>query len=181
MHILARSKYRIAERSDPVDRYAPADFFGSSNINNNHGGKMKYKNLILALISILILTNNAEASNKKIKVLLLIPPTVETILASETRSYITRELRSLKNVELLLPDKDITSLDYFLISIFPVSLKLSDGYGAGFTVSYVIEYKNDKIEHNVLVGGPHELKNLCEKIIAYFDTYWLEQERKKQK
>jgi hypothetical protein len=141
---------------------------------------MKYKNLILALISILVLTLNAEASNKKIKVLFLIPPTVETVLASETRSYIGRELRSLKDVELMLMGKDDTSLDYFLISIYPVSLKLSDGRSAGVAVSYVID-KDEKIEHNVLVGAPNELKTLCEKIIAYFDTYWLEPQRKKQK
>jgi hypothetical protein len=139
---------------------------------------MKYKNLILALISILVLTHNAEASNKKIKVLFLIPPTVETVLASETRSYIARELRSLKDVELMLLGKDDTSLDYFLISIYPVLLKLSDGHSAGVAVSYVID-KDEKIEHNVLVGAPHELKTLCEKIIAYFDTYWLEPQRKK--
>ena len=30
MHILARSKYRIAEQGNPADRYAPADFFVSS-------------------------------------------------------------------------------------------------------------------------------------------------------
>ena len=59
-------------------------------------------------------------------------------------------------------------------------MRLSDGRSAGVAVSYVID-KDEKIEHNVLVGAPNELKTLCEKIIAYFDTYWLEPQRKKQK
>lgn len=138
---------------------------------------MKHKNLFLALISILVLSFNAEASNKKIKVLFVIPPTAERVLASETRSYIARELRALQDVEQIEKDPN---LDYFFISIYPISLKLSNGLSAGVAVSYVIE-KNSKMEHNVLVGAPNELKALCEKIIAYFDTYWLERERKQQK
>jgi len=138
---------------------------------------MKHKNLILALISILVLTFNAEASNKKFKVLFVIPPTAERVLVSETESYIARELRALHDVEQIGKDP---SLDHFFISIYPISLKLSNGLSAGVAVSYVIE-KDSKIEHNVLVGAPNELKALCEKIIAYFDTYWLKPERKKQK
>ena len=137
---------------------------------------MKYKNLILALISIFVLTFNAEASNKKFKVLFVIPPTAETVLASETKSYIARELRALQDVEQIGKDP---GLDYFFISIYPISLNLSNGQRAGIAVSYVIE-KDARIEHNVLVGAPNELKTLCEKIIAYFDTYWLGPKRKSQ-
>ena len=138
---------------------------------------MKYKNLILALISILVLTSIAEASNKKFKVLFTVVPTSKTELISQVKSYIGRELRALQDVEML---EKGSSLDYFFISIFPVSLKLSNGVTSGVVVSYVIE-KDSKIAHNVLVGAPNELKTLCEKIIAYFDTYWLEPQRKKQK
>jgi len=140
---------------------------------------LKYKNLILALISIFVLTFNAEASNKKFKVRFIIPPTAETVLASEAKSYIARELRALQDVEQigLGPCKD--PCDYFLISIYPILLNLSNGQRAGIAVSYVIE-KDAKTEHNVLVGAPNELKILCEKIISYFDTYWLGPERKSQ-
>jgi len=73
---------------------------------------MKHKTLILALISILVLTVNAEASNKKIKVLFVIPPTAEKILASEAKSYIGRELRAFQDVEQIEKDP---SLDYLFI------------------------------------------------------------------
>jgi hypothetical protein len=136
---------------------------------------MKYKNLILAIISVFALTFNAEASGKKFKVLFVIPPIADTLLASETKSYIARELRELQDVEQIGKGPD---LDYFFISIVPIALKLSNGQSAGVAVSYVIE-KDMKIEHNVLVGTPTELKTLCEKIIAYFDTYWLQPERKR--
>lgn len=138
---------------------------------------MKHKNLILTLISILLLTVNADASNKKIKVIFVIPPTAERSLASETRSYIARELRALQDVEQI--EKDPT-LDYYFISVYPILLRLSNGQITAVAVSYVIE-KDYNIEHNVLIGAPNDLKSLCEKIIAYFDTYWLERERKKQK
>ncbi len=135
---------------------------------------MKFKSLIIALFTIFILTSNTQASSKKFKVLFVIPPTAERALARETKSYITRELRALQDVEQI--GKDPT-LDYFFISIYPVSLNLSNGQRASIAVSYVFE-KEARIEHNVLVGAPNELKTLCEKIVAYFDTYWLGPERK---
>ena len=137
---------------------------------------MKYKNLILVLIGILILTSNAEALDKKFKVLFIIPPTVDRVLASEVKSFISRELRSLHDVE-QMNEKNPGS-DYYLLSIFPASLNLTNGQKAGVAISYVIE-KDERIEHNVLVGGPDELKSLCEKIVAYLDTYWLNSQRKK--
>lgn len=136
---------------------------------------MKYKNLIVALFSVLFLTSNSAVSGKIFKVLFVIPPTVETTLAAETKSYITRELRALRDVEQV--EKDPT-LDHFFISVIPVSINLSGGQRAGVAVSYVFE-KEAIIHHNVLIGAPDELKTLCEKIVAYFDAYWLAPERKK--
>ncbi len=138
---------------------------------------MNCKALILALISILALTFNAEASNKKFKVLFTVVPTSETALVSETKSYIGRELRALHDVEIVEKDP---GLDYYHISIFPLSLKLTNGVTSGTIVSYVIE-KDGQTEHNVLVSGPGDLKTLCEKVIAYFDTYWLQPQRTKNK
>ena len=135
-----------------------------------------YKNVILALLSIFILSSNTAASSKTFKVLFAIPPTVERALAGETKSYITRELRALQDVEQI--EKDPT-LDHFFISIIPVSINLSNGQRAGIAVSYVFE-REARIEHNVLIGAPDELKTLCEKVVAYFDTYWLGPERKKK-
>jgi hypothetical protein len=135
-----------------------------------------YKNVILALLSIFILSSHTAASSKTFKVLFVIPPTVERALPGETKSYITRELRALRDVEQI--EKDPT-LDYFFISIIPVSINLSNGQRAGIAVSYVFE-REARIEHTVLIGAPDELKTLCEKIVAYFDTYWLGPERKKK-
>jgi hypothetical protein len=135
---------------------------------------MKYRTILFVLISFIVLTSHVEASSKKFKVLFSIPPGVETVLASETRSFIARELRELQNVEQIGKDPN---MDNLFISIVPISLKLSNGLTGGLVMSYVI-MKNDRIEHNVLVGGPNELKVLCQKVIAYFDTYWLQPERK---
>jgi hypothetical protein len=146
-------------------------------VNRKEKSQMKYRMILFVLISIFVLTSNVEASNKKFKVLFVIPPTVETVLASETRSYIARELRELQDVEQVGKDP---SMDHFFISIIPISLKLSNGLTGGLVISYVIE-KKEIIEHNVLLGGPNELKLLCQKVIAYFDTYWLEPQRKKQR
>jgi hypothetical protein len=96
----------------------------------------------------IILTFNTEASNKKFKVLFVIPPTAETAMASETRSYITRELGALQGVEQITNDP---TLEYFFISVYPVSLNLSNRQKAGIGVSYVFERK-EKIFHNVLAA-----------------------------
>lgn len=138
---------------------------------------MKYRIGIGALIGIfLLLSNFSEASNRKFKVLFVIPPTIERTLADEAKSYITRELRALQDVEYI--EKDPT-LDHFFISLIPVYISLSNGQRAGIAVSYVFE-KDAVIEHNVLIGASDELKTLCEKVIAYFDTYWLARERNKK-
>ncbi len=137
---------------------------------------MKFKHLILASISILALTLNADASNKKLKVLVTVVPTSETDLVGETESYIGRELRALQDVEMIGND---SRRDHYFISIFPLSLRMNDGVNSGIVISYVIE-KDERIEHNVLVGGPADLKTLCEKVIAYFDAKWLQPQRKKR-
>jgi hypothetical protein len=136
---------------------------------------MKLKNLIIILISIFFLTHNVEAAGKKFQVLLSVVPTSEKALVSETKSYITRELRALHDVVLLNDDPESKAI---FISIFPFSLKVSNGINTGVGISYVIE-KDNLTEHNVLIGGPNDLKTLCERVVAYFDTYWLEPKRNK--
>lgn len=97
---------------------------------------MNYKILAIALLSIYIVASSAEAASNKFKVLFVVPPTADKALAGETRSYITRELRTLQDVEQI--EKDPT-LDHFFISVYPVSLNLSNGQRAGIAVSYVID------------------------------------------
>jgi hypothetical protein len=138
---------------------------------------MRYKTLIIAVLSLLILTLNAEASNNKFKVLLTVVPSSEAGLDSEAKSYTGRELRELQDVEIVEKDP---GTDYYLISILPVTLKLTNGVTSGILLSYVIE-KNGLIEHNVLIGGPDSLKTLCEKVIAYFDANWLQPQRRRNK
>jgi hypothetical protein len=137
---------------------------------------LKHINLILALLSVFIVTSASAGSSKTFKVVFVIPPTVERTLAGETESYITSELRALGDVEEIGKDR---ALEHFFISVIPVSINLSNGQRAGIALSYVF-MKEANIEHNVLIGAPDELKTLCEKVVAYFDTYWLEPERKKK-
>lgn len=134
---------------------------------------MKYKYIIFGLIIILLLPYNAEAADAKFKVLFVVPAKNE--LTDQVRSYINRELRALHDVELVERDPN---LDSFLISIYPVSLKLSNGIPTGIAISYVFQ-KGNLIEHAVLSGPSNDLKALWENIIARFDTNWLETKRHK--
>lgn len=134
---------------------------------------MKYKYIIFSLISILLLSFNGEAANAKFKVQFVVPPWLE--LANQVKSYGMRELRSLHDVEIIDEDPNLSN---YYISLYPLLLKTSTGTVIGVAVSYVIE-KDGHIEHAVLTGSPDQLKLLVEKIIATFDTTWLEQKRHK--
>jgi len=134
---------------------------------------MKYNKLLFSLITILILTCNTEAAHNQFKVQFVIP--VGNELTDQVKSYVTRELRGLHDVELIGKDPDLTA---YHISIYPISLKLSNGITTGVAISYVFE-KDGLIEHVVLSGPPEQLKTLCENIIARFDTNWLEPKRHK--
>ena len=134
---------------------------------------MKYRNLILGLLSIILLSYNAEAVDAKFKVQFVVPPWLE--LADQVESYGKRELRALHDVELIGVDPNLSA---YYISIYPVPIKLTNGRTWAVVVSYVIE-KDGIVEHAVLTGSPDQLKSLVEKIIASFDTKWLEQNRHK--
>jgi len=134
---------------------------------------MKYKYRIFGLISILLLSYNAEAADAKFKVQFVVPAANE--LTDQVKSYGTRELRALHDVKLVGADPNMSA---YHISIYPVSLTLSTGITTGVVVSYVIE-KDGIIEHAVLTGSSDQLKSLIEKIIAHFDTKWLEPKRHK--
>lgn len=69
---------------------------------------MKYKCTIFGLISILLLSYNAEAADAKFKVQFVVPPWLE--LADQVKSYGTRELRAIHDVELIGADEN----DYFI-------------------------------------------------------------------
>jgi hypothetical protein len=134
---------------------------------------MKYKYIIFGLISILLLSYNAEAATKQFDVQFVVPATNE--LTDQVKSYGTRELRALHDVKLIGADPNLSA---YHISIYPVSLKLANGMNWAVVVSYVIE-KDGLIEHAVLTDSPDQLKSLVEKIIAHFDTKWLEPKRHK--
>ena len=136
--------------------------------------KRKYLFLVLVIILVMVSSSNSVASDRRFKVLFVIPPTVDADLASEARSYITGELRELGDVEIV--GKDPT-MDCFLISVFPAPIMLNKAVIGGIVLSYVIE-KNEYIEHNVVFGSRNELKLLCQRVVAYFDTHWLQRERK---
>jgi hypothetical protein len=140
---------------------------------------MKSKMVILGLISILCLTYNVaaaskqEAASKQFDVQFVVPVTNE--LTNQVKSYGTRELRALHDVKLIHADPTHSA---YLISIYPLLLTLSNGETTGVVVSYVIE-KDHIIQHAVMTGPTDQLEFLVEKIIADFDTYWLEPKRHK--
>ena len=114
-----------------------------------------------------------EVTSKNFKVQFIVPAVNE--LTDQVKSYVTRELRSLHDVELVERDPN---LDSFLISIYPIAVKLSNGINAGIVVSFVF-MKGELIHHAVVMGSPDDLKVMCESIIAHFDTQWLEPRRHK--
>jgi hypothetical protein len=93
-------------------------------------------------------------------------------------SYITEELRSLGDVEISEPSADI---------IFIVTYKRPEVTGLIF-ISYVfvtLESRSSLTFESILgsgfSGSLNDLKEMCSMIVAEFDTYNLENRRKRQK
>ena len=134
---------------------------------------MKYKDVIFGLLSIFVLTFNAEAGGKEFKVQFVVPASNE--VTDRVKSYITRELRALHDVEMVEKDPN---LNFYHVSVYPISLKLANGMTWAVAISYVFE-KDGMVDHCVLSGPLDMLKTLCENIVARFDTKWLEPKRYK--
>ena len=68
---------------------------------------MKYKYIIFGLISILLLSYNAEAATKQFDVQFVVPTANE--LTDQVKSYGTRELRALHDVKLIGADQNLSA------------------------------------------------------------------------
>ena len=124
----------------------------------------------LVLVGLLFLPSSLFGQSKRFTVLITVPP-VFGEFDDEAKSYLKRELRELADLSLVEKNAD------FFISVIPVPIKVG-GRITGIAVSYVFE-KGDIILHNVKIGSPDSLKTMCQKVIAEFDTYFVETYRSK--
>lgn len=125
---------------------------------------------ILALL-LLVAASPASAQTPRFTVFLTIPKQNE--YTERTRSFLARDLRELKDVAL------VDRAGQFVVSVVPVPIQVSDGPGArtiALALSYFFE-DGDLIVHDVFVGGPQDLRALCEKVIARFDVGILQPKR----
>lgn len=121
-------------------------------------------------VSLFVCTLHAE--EKKFVVLLAVPSMFGRY-EDETRSYLKRELREIKDIELV----EKAPFDFF-ISVVPAPLDSSPGREPfGIALSSFFEHGTTK-SHNVNIFEPSELKHMCQKIVAEFDNLYLEPLRK---
>jgi hypothetical protein len=128
------------------------------------------KKYILALI-LVIFCQVAQADQKKFNVRLNVPPVFDKYEV-EGKSYLNRELREINDVEIVDVEGD---WDYFISVVFaPLTVGETP---SGIAVSYVFLHEGT-IMHNVTIGSTSNLKGLCQKVIAHFDSLILEPSRK---
>ncbi len=116
-------------------------------------------------------TVHASAQTARFTVVLSVPKQNE--YTELTRSFITRELRELKDVAL------VDRAGQFVISVVPAPIQMSQGSGAktvALALSFFFE-DGDWMFHDVFVGSSQDLRSLCEKIIARFDVAILQPKR----
>ena len=126
--------------------------------------------LVLTVLS--LSTAPATAQNPRFTVLLSVPKQNE--YTDLTRSFIARELRELKDVVL------VDRAGQFWISVVPAPVQLSRGSDPARTVALALSFfieDGDWIFHDVFIGAPHDLRSLCEKVVARFDVVILQPKR----
>jgi|WetSurMetagenome_2_1015567.scaffolds.fasta_scaffold104266_2 hypothetical protein len=130
---------------------------------------MKHILKYFTIILVFLLVSPAIAEQPKFKVLVSVVPMYNYF--NEINSYVKREFRELKDVELV----NKGSFDYFVsIVAIPIEQK---GSVRGVAFSYVLEH-GDIVVHNVWIGGSNQLKEMCSRVVAEFDAKFLESKRK---
>jgi hypothetical protein len=147
--------------------------FADFSEGHKRGERMR-RLFIFAVLTTCLFISPATAEQKKIKVFVSVPPAF-TQYTEEVESYLKRELRDLKDVELV--NERVDKAGQFFISVIAAPIS-GDGISEGVALSYVLE-SVDLIVHNVNIGQKKELKNMCQQVIAVFDSKFLESYRKK--
>jgi hypothetical protein len=122
------------------------------------------------LVGVFLAVSLADAGQRKFTVLVTVVPAYTTF-NEEVESYLKRELRGLSDVTIVEKNGD------FFISVVAAPLKQND-QATGIALSYVFQH-NDFILHNVDIGQRSNLKNMCERVVALFDSMFLERYRGK--
>lgn len=163
---------------------------------------MRYKALLLLLTSLLFFTPFKVFSQggDDIKIRVHLSVSGSENIRGEVTSYLSRELRSLKNVALVDERPDI------MLSVIAMESRSKGGYKTGIVFSVIVQQPfNDvllytvaaglnnkqidflidatKDSYNILghwiqTGSPDEVKELSQKLIADFDGDYLEDIRK---
>ncbi len=126
------------------------------------------KCVLLSFLFLLIITTcGTTAEHPKFTVHLYLPLVSERY-KNEITSYFKRELREINDIRLVDKDGD------FFISVVakPIMIEGQDD-GIGIAISYVFEYESLRL-HNVISINENDLKSECQKIVAMFDTQFVE-------
>ncbi len=126
------------------------------------------------LVTLLLACNAANAADRMFSVMVSVP--VKNEFTDRVKSLITKELLKLPDVRLV--SKLLNGKDQYRISVVAVPSNLESGVTIGIVVSHVFQ-DDDSISHSVLTGAPDDLEDLCEALVANFDTAFLEPERHK--
>lgn len=93
-------------------------------------------------------------------------------IAAETQSYLARELRSLGDVEV----SDNTT--EWVLNIVVTEGKLESGRSLGYVIGYAYVNENIHVYSSVAITPLGELQDACKKIVAFFDSDYLNTHRK---
>ena len=122
---------------------------------------------LVALVEIFRTVSLADAGQRNFTILVIVVPAY-SVFNEEVESYLKRELRGLRDVAL------VEKKGNFLISVVAAPLEV-DGKVTGVALSYVFQDMDTfMMLHNVDIGERGTLKNMCERIVAMFDSKFLE-------
>ena len=164
---------------------------------------MKKKSIIIILAAAILLMTllpiqaqeiKKQAASFKISVKILGDKDVRNLV----KSFIGRELRALKDVEITDNDPD------WVLHLVTVEVKLKDGVQTGFGISGIVlkPFKTDVLtplldkrfidrghtltadlysikKHMVNIGPTDDIHNICKRIVSDLDSEYLEIKRKK--
>ena len=154
---------------------------------------------LIAIILLVTAISSAKAQYiPKFKARIEVSVTADENIRGMVASYINRELRSLHDIELVDHDPE------WVLQILVAEPSTKGGYKAGIVLSVIIlpKFSNQFLasvlpdsykevvskmtsnlyhypDHWLLTGSIEDLKELCNSVVADFDTKYIEESRKK--
>lgn len=126
------------------------------------------------LVSLLVTLGASPLSAQRAQVAVAVIVVTDNEFTAQVRSVVTRELRRFSNVA-VVPEKGTRD---FVVSVGAVPLRLVNNQQlSGICLSYVL-VAEDRFSHQVSVIGVNDLSTSLERVVAEFDTGFLEPRRR---